>query len=236
MAGRLLHHAADGDVALGGGRAGRRDHAVRADLVRTERLSATTDPPVSLAGGDHVGQERRALGHEVVRQEHGEGLVADVEAGHADGVAEPARLVLADEVDVRHLADGQDLGQRLVLAAAREGRLELGRAVEVVLDRLLGPAGHDEDVLDARRHGLLDDVLDPRLVDQGDHLLGRRLGGREEAGAEPRGGDDCLADTHGATVRTPRGVATADARASVSGGTMPGAGRAHQRRPSGHGP
>ena len=51
-------------------------------------------------------------------------------------------------------------------------------------------------------HRLLDHVLDARLVDEREHLLGRRLGGREEAGAEPGGGDDGLADTHGPTVRT----------------------------------
>ena len=50
-------------------------------------------------------EQGRALGHQVVRQEHGEGLVADVVAGHADGVAEAPGLVLAHEVDVGHLAD-----------------------------------------------------------------------------------------------------------------------------------
>ena len=78
--------------------------------------------------------------------------------------------------------------------------------------------------VDAGRHGLLDHVLDPRLVDQGDHLLGRRLGRRQEAGAEPRGGDHCLADTHGSTVRTrsrrPR-------RRVVPCATTPGAGTEH---------
>ena len=43
-------------------------------------------------------------------------------------------------------------------------------------------------------HGLLDHVLDGRLVDDRQHLLGLRLGGRQEPGAEPGGGDDGLAD------------------------------------------
>ena len=51
-------------------------------------------------------------------------------------------------------------------------------------------------------HGLLDHVLDAGLVDQRQHLLGRRLGRREEPGAEPGGGDDCLANTHGSTGPT----------------------------------
>ena len=60
----------------------------------------------------------RALGHEVVGQQHGEGLVADVVAGHADGVAEAPRLALADEVDVGQLGDGPHARPALVLAAA----------------------------------------------------------------------------------------------------------------------
>ena len=42
-------------------------------------------------------------------------------------------------------------------------------------------------------HRLLDHVLDGRLVDDRQHLLGLGLGGRQEAGAEAGGGDDGLA-------------------------------------------
>ena len=41
---------------------------------------------------------------------------------------------------------------------------------------------------------LLDAVLDDRLVDQRQHLLGLRLGGRQEARAEAGGGEDGLAN------------------------------------------
>ena len=48
-------------------------------------------------------------------------------------------------------------------------------------------------------HRLLHHVLDGRLVDDRQHLLRLRLGGGEEAGAQPGGGDDGLADVgHGA--------------------------------------
>ena len=42
--------------------------------------------------------------------------------------------------------------------------------------------------------GLLDAVLDDRLVDERQHLLGLGLGGRQEAGAQTRDGKDGLAN------------------------------------------
>ena len=79
--------------------------------------------------------------------------------------------------------------------------LELDAAVEVVLDRLLAPAGDDEDVVDPGPHGLLHHVLDGRLVDDRQHLLGLRLGGGQEPGAQAGGGDDGLAHVgHGAVL------------------------------------
>ena len=44
--------------------------------------------------------------------------------------------------------------------------------------------------------GLLDRVLDDRLVDQRQHLLGLRLGRRQEAGAPAGGGEDGFSDAH----------------------------------------
>jgi hypothetical protein len=95
-----------------------------------------------------------------------------------------------------------------MLARLVEVVLELELAVEVVLDGALGPAGDDEDVVDAGGHGFFDHVLDGGLVHHGQHLLGLRLGGRQEAGAEAGGGDDGFADggggrRHGDESRAP---------------------------------
>ena len=69
--------------------------------------------------------------------------------------------------------------------------------------------------------GLLDAVLDDRLVHEHQHLLRLRLGGGQEAGAEPGGGEDGLANRAGhaaivsqesliAGMRSPRTVAMID--------------------------
>ena len=84
--------------------------------------------------------------------------------------------------------------RRSVWPRCGEVPLELVGHVEVVLDRVLALAGDDDDAGEARGHRLLDHVLDDRLVHEGQHLLGLRLRGGEEAGAEAGGREDRLAD------------------------------------------
>ena len=55
-------------------------------------------------------------------------------------------------------------------------------------------AGDDDDLLDAGRDRLLDAVLDDRLVDERQHLLGLRLGRGQEPCAPAGGRKDCFAD------------------------------------------
>jgi hypothetical protein len=54
----------------------------------------------------------------------------------------------------------------------------------MVIERALAAAGDEDHLLDARFARFLDRILDERLVDDRQHLLGHRLGGGEEAGAE----------------------------------------------------
>ena len=60
--------------------------------------------------------------------------------------------------------------------------LELELAVEMVLDDAFVAAGDKNEMLDAGRSRLIDDVLDQRPVDDRQHLLRHRLG----CGQEPR--------------------------------------------------
>ena len=59
----------------------------------------------------------------------------------------------------------------------------IGR-VEMILDDALVTAGHKDEMLDSRLARLVDDVLKNRPVDDGQHLLGDRLGRRQEPRAE----------------------------------------------------
>ena len=98
---------------------------------------------------------------------------------------EALRVALADVVDVGQVARGS--GRCRAWSAsplASSVCFELGDAVEVVLEGALVAAGDHQDVVDAGGDGLLDDVLDGRLVDDRQHLLGHRLGGGKETGAE----------------------------------------------------
>ena len=92
----------------------------------------------------------------------------------------------------------RQLGHELVelgrLAALGQRALQLELAVEMVLDGALVAAGDEDEMLDAGGLGLVDHVLDHGAVDDRQHLLGHRLGGRQEPRAEPGYGENGLAN------------------------------------------
>ena len=150
-----------------------RDHVAAADLR---------------VGLDHL-LEAGGLGVDhVVGQHHREGLVADQVARAPDRVAEAAALLLADVGDAaaRHVGLLEELEQRGLLAVD-ERLLELGGAVEIVLERALAARGDEDELLDAGGARLVDRVLDQRPVDQRQDFLRHRLGGRQEP--RPETGD-----------------------------------------------
>src|SRR5262249_55199076 len=85
-----------------------------------------------------------------------------------------------------------DERQQIGLAARRELGLDLVGLVEMVLDGALVPPGDEHHVLDAGGDGLLDRVLNERLVDDGHHLLRARLGRRQEPAPHPGYREDRL--------------------------------------------
>ena len=195
---RLLHEALDpveARVAAGLAVGGRRvDDAVAIRLVR-RHLHHGHDRGVRLpVGVDELADAGPFGRHHVIGEDHRERLVAHQLAGHEDRVAQAQLLLLADVADLGQVADVAHPAQHLDVAAFLEQVLELVRRVEVVLDGPLLRAGHDDDLLDAGGHRLFHGVLDDRLVDQGQHLLGLRLGGGQEPGAPASGREDGFAD------------------------------------------
>ena len=135
---------------------------------------------------DELPDARSLADHDVIGEDDGERLVADQVLGHQHGVPETELLLLADVGDLGQVADRPDLPEHLDVALLLEQVLELEGQVEVVLDRPLLAGGHDDDLLDTGGDGLFDRVLDDRLVDEGQHLLRLRLGGRAGSGCPSR--------------------------------------------------
>ena len=117
--------------------------------------------------------------------------------GRADGVTETEWRALPSEVERRQIGDVTHGAEHLALPFGLERGLQFSHAVEMIFERLLVGAGDDHDVVDAGCDSLFDNPLDRRAVDHREHLLRHRLGGRKEAGAEPRSRDHRRSDTRG---------------------------------------
>ena len=130
---------------------------------------------------------------EVVAEQHGERLLADVVRRAEHRVAQPSRRALPGVVDRGQFGRLPDAREPLVVALGLEHLLQFRVPVEVVFQRALGPAGDQQDVAQPGGDRLFDHVLDGGLVDDGQHLFGDRLGRGQESCSEPGGGDHCLA-------------------------------------------
>ena len=157
-------------------------------------MTATTEPWVSLVGLDELADARPVADDHVVGQDDRERLVADELLGHQHRVAQAQLLLLAHVADLDHVADLPHAPEHLDVALVLEQVLELVVVVEMVLDRPLLAAGDDDHLLDAGGDCLLDAVLDDRLVDQRQHLLGLRLGRGQESRPPAGGRKDCFSD------------------------------------------
>jgi hypothetical protein len=85
----------------------------------------------------------------------------------------------------------------LLVAARGQRGVEFEHPVEMILDHALVAPGDEDEMLDAGLLGLVDHVLDQRLVDDGQHFLRHRLGGGQDAGAETGDREDGFTDFHG---------------------------------------
>ena len=148
---------------------------------------------------DHLLQAARRVQHQFVRQHHRKRLVADDVARAPHRVAKTERRLLACKARGAGcgLVRGQNLLLGLLVATRGQRGVEFEHPVEMVLDHALVAAGDEHEMLDAGLPGLVDHVLDQRLVDDGQHFLRHRLGGGQDAGAEAGDREDGFADFHG---------------------------------------
>jgi hypothetical protein len=113
------------------------------------------------------------------------------------GVAEPERRLLPCEA---HRAGCGLVTLEQVhfglLRALAQCRVELEHPVEMILDHTLVPAGDEHKVLDPGLTRFVDDILDQRPVDDGEHFLRHGLGRGEDAGAEAGDREHSFADFH----------------------------------------
>ncbi len=149
-------------------------------------------------GLDHLREAARRVQHQFVRQHHRERLVADDVAGAPHRMAKPERRLLPGETHGagRGLVARQNFHLGLLAARGQRG-VEFVHPVEMVLDHALVAAGDEDEMFDAGFLGLIDHILDQRLVDDGQHFLRHRLGGGQDAGAEAGDREYGFADFHG---------------------------------------
>src|SRR5579871_2495082 len=193
---RLLHHSRDlegATVVLPDG-----DHPILVGLLRCDLFDRDDIVAVAVVGLHTLLETAGALGlafRHHVRQQDGEGLVADDLARAPDRVSEPEGRLLAGET--RRAGRRQIGHQRLIflrLPPPLESLLEFVGGVEMVLDDALVSAGDKDEMLDSGLARLVHDVLKDRPIDDGQHLLRNGLGSRQKTRAEPRDRQDGFAN------------------------------------------
>lgn len=110
------------------------------DLLRLDLHQRDDAAALALLDLDHAGEQRVARVDQVVTEEDRERLVADVRCGAQHGVAEAARVALADVVHGGEVTRLLHLPEPVCVSLAGERGLKFVVAVEVVLEgRLLRP-------------------------------------------------------------------------------------------------
>ncbi len=131
--------------------------------------------------------------HQIIREQDSERVIAYESARTPDRVPKTKRHLLTHRHDGpglhRHLAQHGQLG---FLVAFLEGLLQLVGDIEMLDERGLAAARYHAELLDPGRARFLDRILDQRLVHDGKHFLGRRLGSGQKPGAKAGDGQHGL--------------------------------------------
>ena len=116
-------------------------------------------------------------------------------SGAPEGMPQRQRVRLAEGCNLpRRGHDRAHVLDRAVLAAIREGVLQLKGVIEVILDGGFAAPGDEDKILDTGGTGFVDGVLHQRLVHHGQHFLWHGLGRRKEPGTQPTYRKDCGLD------------------------------------------
>ena len=130
--------------------------------------------------------------HQVIGQQHNHGVLVSRQHGlhAADGVSQSERFGLHHGFDLDQRGRAPHLGQHGLLATRLERALEHQVLDEVRDDAVLALGGDDHQAFGTGRGRLLGDQLDAGRVDDGQQLLGHRLGRRQKTRAQAGRGHD----------------------------------------------
>ena len=204
LGGGLLEHVADFE-RIGACGVGRRDHdpvaaheRIGDGRHRDDGCGSALLKRVDQPGHDRAADRRGRLDDRIPERDDDTALASREPLAVAERITESGGVRLAGVHDPQP-------GPRIDQGA----RLEFGIGVEVVLDRSLAAPGDEQHARDAGAHEFLDDVLHDRLIDDRQHLLWLRPGGRQQARAEARDGDQRVGDRHAPMLRDVTGAADA---------------------------
>ncbi|VVN75584.1 hypothetical protein PS685_05281 [Pseudomonas fluorescens] len=161
------------------------NHAVLVGFLWIDFLDGDDRAAELLVQLDHLGQYAVTVevDAQVIRQDHGEGFVADQWAAGQDRVAQAFHFGLArvgERAVVEQLADAD---QVLFLVGALDLVFQLVADVKVVFQGALAAARHDGDFSQASVQCFFNPVLDQWLVHHRQHFFWHGLGRWQKASA-----------------------------------------------------
>ena len=161
------------------------DNAILMGFVVGHFINRDNIALMAVVGIDHALQARGFAVMQHIGQQQGKRLVADNLARAPDSVAETKGGLLAGKTGLAcpRQVDFQQF-QFFDLVAVTQGAVQLVLDIEMILDRALVAACHEDEMLDSGGARLIDDMLDHRTIDDRQHLFGDGLGGGQKTGAQ----------------------------------------------------
>ena len=135
--------------------------------------------------------------HNIVAENHREGLIPDKFFGAKHRVAEALGFTLTHRENIGHVRDVLHHFEFGVFPLDFQIKFQLRHLVKMVDDDLFVAPGDDENVLNPRCHNFLNDILNGRFVHNGQNFLRYRFGHRQKTRAETGSGNDSFFNFHG---------------------------------------